>query len=133
MNSGSPTNGTAPARTTLKKPAPAQREELVQALATGQLSLHKLPKNLPAREAASIRREALEQAADTTTQGLDHYSFDAEVVSTRNCENLIGVAQVPMGAVGPVPVRGDYINDDRYVPLLSETRSETAGRCSVSS
>ena len=123
MNSGSPTNGTAEstasARTTLEQPAQMQREELVQALADGALSLHKLPKDLPAREAASIRREALERAAGTQTEGLDHYSFDAEVVSTRNCENLIGVAQVPMGAVGPVPVRGDYIDDDRYVPLAT--------------
>ena len=123
MNSGSPTNGTAndttSARTTLEQPAQTERAALVQALATGELSLHKLPSDLPAREAASIRREALEQAANTKTRGLDHYSFDAEVVSTRNCENLIGVAQVPMGAVGPVPVRGDYINDDRYVPLAT--------------
>jgi len=123
MNSGSPTNGTASgttsARTTLKQPVQAEREELVQALASGELSLHKLPKDLPARKAASIRREALEQAANTKTKGLDHYSFDPEVVSNRNCENLIGVAQVPMGAVGPVPVRGAYIDDDRYVPLAT--------------
>lgn len=119
MDSGSPTNGTASVRTPLEKPADVQRDELVQALATGELSLHKLPETLSAREAASIRREALEQAAGTKTSGLAHYSFDAEAVSSSNCENLIGVAQVPMGAVGPVPVRGDYIDDDRYVPLAT--------------
>ena len=124
MNSGSPTNGrangTPSARTTLEHPAQTERSKLVEALSSGELSLHKLPQELSAREAASIRREALEHAAGTeTTKGLGHYSFDADVVSNRNCENLIGVAQVPMGAVGPVPVRGSYIDDDRYVPLAT--------------
>ena len=121
MSSGSPTttNGTVSSQAVPFSLTNERREQLVEALATGDLSLHKLPSDLSAREAASVRREALERASGATTHGLHHYSFDAETVSSSNCENLIGVAQVPMGAVGPVPVRGDYINDDRYVPLAT--------------
>jgi len=114
------TNGRSPIKRAPSDETPEERRErLVDAVAEGELSLHKLPGNLSAEDAASIRREALEKAAGAETDGLGTYSFDPETVSDNNCENLIGTAQVPMGAVGPLPVDGDHVNEEVYVPLAT--------------
>ncbi|HXC63565.1 MAG TPA: hypothetical protein VNZ67_04365, partial [bacterium] len=36
-----------------------------------------------------------------------------------NIENFIGMAQVPVGLIGPLRVRGAYANGDFYVPLAT--------------
>ena len=36
-----------------------------------------------------------------------------------NIENLIGVAQVPVGVIGPLRINGLYAHDDFYVPLAT--------------
>src|SRR4029453_18734331 len=36
-----------------------------------------------------------------------------------NCENFIGVAQIPMGVVGPLRVRGRCAEGDFYIPLAT--------------
>lgn len=96
-----------------------RRERLVEALVAGEMALHKLPDDLSAQEAASIRRAALERMTDTQLEGIGQYAFDAQQASNHNCENLIGAAQIPMGVVGPLPVRGEHVSDDVYVPLAT--------------
>ncbi len=44
------------------------------------------------------------------------YSFNAGIAS-KNIENFIGVAQVPMGVVGPLTVRGRHAKGQFYVPM----------------
>lgn len=43
------------------------------------------------------------------------YSLDESVASSRNCENMIGVAQVPMGIAGPLRIK----NREYYIPLAT--------------
>ncbi|NIW77349.1 MAG: 3-hydroxy-3-methylglutaryl-CoA reductase, partial [Gemmatimonadetes bacterium] len=54
---------------------------------------------------------------------LDHtgrYSLDDEAASTRNCENMIGVAQVPVGVIGPLLIRGEHVDGEEvFVPLAT--------------
>ena len=95
------------------------REELVESLARGERRFHELPKDLSAEEAAEIRREALERMTDTPLTNIAHHSLDVRRASQRHCENFIGVAQIPMGVVGPLRVRGKYADGDFYVPLAT--------------
>lgn len=114
------TNGTTPVKSTPSdEMSEERRERLISAVAEGELPLHKLPGDLSAHESASIRREALERVARTDVGGLGTFSFDPDRVAESNCENLIGAAQVPMGAVGPLPVNGDHVDEDVYVPLAT--------------
>jgi hydroxymethylglutaryl-CoA reductase (NADPH) len=99
--------------------AAAVREETIAALVAGKLRFHELPADLSAAEAAAIRRAALERLTGTRLDAIGSYSFDAATAAKRNCENLIGVAQVPMGIVGPLTVRGEYVDGDVYIPLAT--------------
>jgi hydroxymethylglutaryl-CoA reductase (NADPH) len=95
------------------------REELVDSLVRGDRRFHQLPKDLPADEAAEIRREALERMTATPLPNIAHHSLDVDRASQRHCENFIGVAQIPMGVVGPLRVRGKVADGDFYVPLAT--------------
>jgi hydroxymethylglutaryl-CoA reductase (NADPH) len=100
-------------------PLPPTREELVRALVAGERRFHELPKDLPAEEAAEIRRMALERMTRTELSNIAHHSLDVNRAAQRNCENFIGVAQIPMGVVGPLRIRGNYVDGDVYVPLAT--------------
>jgi hydroxymethylglutaryl-CoA reductase (NADPH) len=99
--------------------APLTREELVSALARGERRFHEIPKDLSAEEAAEIRRQALEEMTSTPLSNIGHHSLDVQRASHRNCENFIGVAQIPMGVVGPLRVRGRSVDGEVYVPLAT--------------
>ncbi|UCG74536.1 MAG: 3-hydroxy-3-methylglutaryl-CoA reductase, partial [Gemmatimonadota bacterium] len=94
-------------------------EELVRALVAGEIGFHEIPRDLPTDVQARIRRQALEQLTGAGLDDIGHYSLDSTRAALRNCENFIGVAQVPMGVVGPLAVRGEYVDEDVYVPLAT--------------
>src|SRR5436305_8214132 len=99
--------------------SPLTRDELVRSLVDGERRFHELPKDLSPEEAAEIRRQALEELTRTELSNIGHHSLDVQRASRRNCENFIGVAQIPMGIVGPLKVRGKYADGDFYVPLAT--------------
>lgn len=95
-------------------------QALVDSLAAGRLSFHQLPAHLSAREKARLRRAALEQRRGVKLEHMGRYSFDDEKASRQNCENLIGVTQIPVGVIGPVRIRGEYVDDEElHVPLAT--------------
>lgn len=69
-------------------------------------------------EAAAARREF---AVGQSGSGLDHvgsYSFDPGMLPG-NIENFTGVAQVPIGLAGPLPVNGEHAQGEFYVPMAT--------------
>ncbi len=106
----------------LKSAAPdsaALREETIRALVDGRMRFHEIPSDYRATEAAALRREALERICGIPLPAIGHHSFDAAMASQRNCENMIGVAQVPMGIVGPLTVHGAAVDGDVWVPMAT--------------
>lgn len=95
------------------------RGDMVEALVDGRISFHELPADLSGSEAAEIRRAALEKMTGVRLQDMAHYSMDIETASRRNCENMIGIAQVPVGIAGPLVVRGKHTNGNVFVPLAT--------------
>lgn len=66
-------------------------------------------------KSAKDRRNALEKETKVRLQNIGHFSFDEAVVSYRNCENLIGVSQIPLGIAGPLKIK----NQSYYLPLAT--------------
>jgi hydroxymethylglutaryl-CoA reductase (NADPH) len=50
------------------------------------------------------RRGLIEKECGVSLSHIGRYSLDDGAASTRNCENMIGVAQVPLGIAGPLAI-----------------------------
>lgn len=76
------------------------------------------PENDYSEEMAQQRRDFVSEKTSTTLDHVGHYSVDP-AVTAGNVENFIGVAQVPMGLVGPLRVNGEHASGDFYVPMAT--------------
>ncbi len=88
-------------------------------LKNGSCKLYELEKELPPIDAIRVRRAFIERETGTTLENLGIFSIDIDRVVKRNCENMIGTVQVPVGIAGPVLVDGEYANGSHYLPLAT--------------
>jgi len=88
-------------------------------LKNGSLKLYELEKELPPLDAIRARREFIAQETGTTLENIGIFSIDIERVVKRNCENMIGTVQVPVGVAGPLLVSGEYARGSYYLPLAT--------------
>jgi hydroxymethylglutaryl-CoA reductase (NADPH) len=95
------------------------RDDLVRSLVAGELRFHELPKDLSPQVAAEIRRQALAVMTSSPLHHIAQHSLDVARAAARNCENFIGVAQIPMGIAGPLALHGNYVQGDVYLPLAT--------------
>jgi hydroxymethylglutaryl-CoA reductase (NADPH) len=67
------------------------------------------------------RREAVERELGVELSDIGTFSVDEGQASTKNCENMIGVAQVPMGVAGPLQLKTENLKlkTDGYIPLAT--------------
>ncbi len=75
--------------------------------------------NLRDFSSVKLRREAIEKELGTKLENIGSYSLDESVASARNCENMIGVAQIPLGIAGPIKVKGSSFESDLFIPLAT--------------
>ncbi len=64
------------------------------------------------------RQELLEQASGVKLRHIVQHSFDPHIVRG-NCENFVGVAQVPLGIAGPLRIRGEHADGEFLIPLAT--------------
>ena len=76
------------------------------------------PTNDYAEAPAAKRRQFVADQTGVTLKHVAHYSVDP-AQTAGNIENFIGVAQVPMGLVGPLRVNGEHASGDFYVPMAT--------------
>lgn len=79
-------------------------------------------KNLRDYKTIIERREAIEQNLTISLKNIGYYSLDDEIAGSKNCENMIGVAQVPMGIAGPLRLasaRSGQAPHGYYIPLAT--------------
>jgi hydroxymethylglutaryl-CoA reductase (NADPH) len=69
-------------------------------------------------EAISRRQAFLERTTNLKLNHVFHSSFDPHVAKG-NCENFVGVAQVPLGIAGPLRVQGEHADGEFLIPLAT--------------
>ncbi|MFD2569340.1 hydroxymethylglutaryl-CoA reductase [Spirosoma soli] len=69
-------------------------------------------------EAIEHRRQFLNDFTGTTPQHITQNSFDPDRVRG-NCENFVGVAQMPIGLAGPLRVNGEHAQGDFLIPMAT--------------
>ncbi len=68
--------------------------------------------------AIAARQEFLRERTDSPLEHVAHHSIDPATLPG-NIESFTGVAQVPIGVVGPLRVNGEHARGDFYVPLAT--------------
>lgn len=66
-------------------------------------------------EKVKKRREKLEKELNLELKNIGCFSADPERIANRNCENMVGCAQIPIGVAGPVLVNGK----GHFLPLAT--------------
>ena len=69
-------------------------------------------------EAIAARQRFAEQFSNEEFHHLKQYSFDAHQLQG-NCEQFMGVAQIPVGLAGPLTVNGEHAQGDFLIPLAT--------------
>lgn len=67
---------------------------------------------------AQKRRDFVTEQSQVPLEHLGRYSIDP-AATAGNIENFTGVAQVPLGMVGPLLVNGEHASGDFYVPMAT--------------
>lgn len=65
------------------------------------------------------RREAVEKETETILTQIGSYSLDESIASQKNCENMIGAIQVPIGIAGPLLIKSKLQNRNVFLPLAT--------------
>lgn len=71
-------------------------------------------------KAVEERREALEKSLKVSLKNIGSFILDETTTSKRNCENMVGAAQIPLGIAGPLRLRSGSLTPKEYfVPLAT--------------
>lgn len=62
------------------------------------------------------RRKALAEHLNLDLSNIGKFSLDDSIASSRNCENMIGVTQIPLGIAGPLKIKS---YPDYFIPLAT--------------
>jgi hydroxymethylglutaryl-CoA reductase (NADPH) len=94
-------------------------QEYLERLRNGSLKLYSLEKEMPAPDAVRVRRAYIEEETGTHLDSLGSFTIGIDQVVKKNCENMIGAVQVPVGVAGPVTIRGEYAKGGFFLPLAT--------------
>lgn len=94
-------------------------KDYLSRLKDNTLKLHALEREMPPKEAVTVRRAFIEMETGKNLGKIGDFTIDIGRVVEKNCENMIGAVQVPVGVAGPLKVNGEYADKDFYVPLAT--------------
>ena len=73
--------------------------------------------NLRSCKTIQERRKTIEKECRVSLSHTGSYSLDESVASIRNCENMIGITQIPLGIAGPLKMKSNLIPGIKEVPI----------------
>lgn len=94
-------------------------EKLVRDVREGRAKMHHLDRNLGVDEAIKTRQTIVRELTDSSLKKIADFSMDASQAALKNCENMIGASQIPMGVAGPLRIDGDFAQGEFMFPLAT--------------
>lgn len=67
----------------------------------------------------NLRRKALEKKLGIKLPHTGNYSLDSKIASSKNCENMIGITQIPLGIAGSLRIKSSLQNREVFIPLAT--------------
>jgi hydroxymethylglutaryl-CoA reductase (NADPH) len=97
-----------------------KKDEIIEKLLNREIKLREIDKYTESvGEAVDIRRNFVEEISKTPLKHISNYTLNMEDAIKRNIENPIGTIQIPLGIAGPLKLKGEFAQDDFYVPLAT--------------
>jgi len=81
--------------------------------------------NLRGVDGVQKRRKLLEDHLKIKLSNIGLFNLDENIASSRNCENMIGAVQIPLGVAGPLKIKNSSIRQAQdkiknyYIPLAT--------------
>lgn len=94
-------------------------DEYLERIRAGSLKLYALEQEMPPAEAVALRRRYIEGETGVSLARVGSFSIGIDRVARKNCENMVGTVQVPVGVAGPLLVRGEHATGEFYLPLAT--------------
>lgn len=94
-------------------------EEYLSGLKEGRVKLHSLEKEMPPKDAVAVRRAFIEMETGEKLDRIGDFTINIDRAASKNCENMIGTMQVPVGVAGKLKVNGEYADNEFYIPLAT--------------
>lgn len=93
--------------------------KLVQDVRQGKAKMHHLDRNIGVDEAIATRQKVVREITGSSLKTIADFTMDPSTAALKNCENLIGAAQIPMGVAGPLKIDGEYAEGEFMFPLAT--------------
>lgn len=94
-------------------------EDYLSRLKEGKMKLHSLEGEMAPKDAVAVRRAFIEMETGKKLDKIGDFTINIERAVEKNCENMIGAVQVPVGVAGKLKVNGEYADDEFYIPLAT--------------
>ncbi len=96
-------------------------EEIIKKLENGSIKLHQVEKYTKGdiSKATEIRRKYIEKIKKISLKNMGSYTMDMSLTASRNIENPIGCASIPIGVAGPIKVNGEVAQGEFLIPLAT--------------
>jgi len=96
-------------------------EEIVEKIVKGEIKLYEVEDYTggDSFKATELRRRAIERITGVRLENIGNFSIDANRAMKANIENMIGVAQLPLGIAGPLQVKGEFADGSYFIPLAT--------------
>src|SRR5258708_21130348 len=75
--------------------------------------------NLRKYKTTAERKKMVEREFGINLTNIGSFTLDEQRASKKNCENMIGAVQVPIGVAGPLTITGDQANGAFILPLAT--------------
>lgn len=96
-------------------------DEIINKIIHGDIKFYQVEQYVDGdiEKATTLRRKALEKIAKVKLEHIGKYSMDMSLTASRNIENPIGCASIPIGCAGPLRVNGEIAKGNYYIPLCT--------------
>ena len=97
----------------------SEEKILLDKILAGEIAFRKIGMCTDTQTAVKLRRLALEEQVNVRFEHIQNYTIDAEQITKRNIENMIGAIQIPLGVAGPLKVKGEFADGEYQLPLAT--------------
>jgi len=104
-----------------------KKQELYKQVLQGKVKMHHFEKELDVEESIKLRQEVVKKTTKTDLKKISDFSMDPQAAARKNCENMIGAIQVPIGVAGPLRISGEYAQGKYFFPLATTEGCLVAG------